>query len=167
MRTADEIVQRIHDLALTDALGFERNVLLQFIPGERAIEFIAETLRESGQAEAFDASKHVFHEQTRGRVLQEMREYMPFAWGKAIGHRGISACRSVAKFSAWLWLLEDADLVAMCEDSTRYPQYGAPILKAICDKYGSDVGEVPAGLEVERMAAGLPCVDGCQVGCSV
>lgn len=153
MRTIDQIVQRIRDIEQQDTLCFRREVLARYLPQER--------LREFCGAEA-DLSTFRQAELTEESVRQEIASYMPFAWEKALGHRGISACRSVAKMSAWLWLLGDDDLVAMCEDEEQYPKYGAPILQAICGKY--DI-PLPDNEAVGRMAMGLPCRDGCASGC--
>jgi len=95
-------------------------------------------------------------------VVEAMRSYMEFAWGKVIGHRGISASRSVAKMSAWLWLLADEELHKFAEDSRNYPQYGAPILAKISRKY---TFWIPNRNDVWNMIEGRPCQADCQMGC--
>lgn len=95
-------------------------------------------------------------------VIAVMRDYMDFAWTKVRGHRGISAGRSVQKYEAWAWLLDDEETVKVCRDNSQYAPYGAPILKHICGKYGF---EVPRGEDVKRMVAGQPCEPGCE-GCT-
>ena len=95
-------------------------------------------------------------------IKEEMREYMErIGWDKVEDHRGISAGRTVEKMRAWLWLLGDEEMYAFADDKGNYPQYGAPILKAICLKYGFPI---PTGAGVERMMTGKSCGDdGC--GC--
>ena len=73
---------------------------------------------------------------TEEAIIQEMREYMDFALGKARNERGISASRSVWKYVQWLWAIEDEELLDFAEDDSNYPMYGMPILQKICDKYG-------------------------------
>jgi len=64
-----------------------------------------------------------------------------FGWGKVRNHRGLSADRTILKMKAWLWLLGDDELEAFAADYANYPQYGAPILKAICEKYDFPIPE--------------------------
>ena len=73
---------------------------------------------------------------TEEAVIEEMRGYMNFAFGKAHGQRGISASRSVWKYVQWLWLIEDEDLLAFAENESNYAMYGLPVLRKISDKYG-------------------------------
>jgi hypothetical protein len=64
--------------------------------------------------------------------------------------------------SAWLWLLGEEELHQFAEDSKNYPQYGAPILKKICEKYGFPV---PEGEAIANMSQGLSCSQYCEEGC--
>ena len=70
---------------------------------------------------------------TEEEIKKEASEYMPFAWEKANGCRGISAGRSIAHYIAWLWLLgEDFD------DMEDYEFYGKPQLIRVCEYFGLD-----------------------------
>lgn len=73
---------------------------------------------------------------TEKSVNKKIREYLPFAWKKANGERGISSERSIWKFKQWLWLLEDSEILAFASDNENYPFYGKPILAQIEEKYG-------------------------------
>ena len=95
-------------------------------------------------------------------VLTQMKNYMKFAWMKALGHRGISACRSVDKMSVWVFLVENDDLLKFIQDESHYAMYGAPVLKRICEAYGF---LIPKDERALRMAKGLPCIDLCDQGC--
>ncbi len=96
-------------------------------------------------------------------VTEEMKRYMDaIGWDKAENHRGISASRTVQKMQAWLWLLGDVDLYNFAGDDKNYPQYGAPILKAISEKYGF---AIPTGEGIQRMMKGEPCGDDVDCGC--
>jgi len=100
-------------------------------------------------------------EWSRNTVLAEMKDYMRFAWGKALDHRGISASRSVQKFTTWLRMLGEES----CISGVPYENYGAPILMAISKKFRFYVPKDPAA---ERMSQGLTCrPDGCEEGCGV
>lgn len=100
----------------------------------------------------------------RDTIVAEMAEYMTFAWEKAQDHRGLSAMRSVTKMQAWLWLLGDDETLAYAKNYDNYAQYGAPVLKKICEVYSFPI---PDGEEIENMAKGLPCTSGCVMGCGV
>ena len=79
-----------------------------------------------------EGRKHV-PKLTRENVIQEIKEYLPFAIGKAEGERGISAERSMFKFTEWLWVLEDDDLLNVIDKG--YIDYGLAILNIIKGKY--------------------------------
>lgn len=153
VRSQAEIVEHYRATQKDDVLGFTAEALLLFLD--------AAQFREFSRPDA-DLSDWDPQELTRESVLEIMRQYMVFAWEKACGHRGISASRSIAKMAAWLWLLRDDEMAAFATNDANYPQYGVPILKAICDKYDFPIPDDPA---VGRMARGLPCCDDCDAGC--
>lgn len=95
---------------------------------------------------------------SRRSVLSTMRSYMDFAWGKALGHRGISAERSVEKFKVWLHMLGEEGIL----EGVHYPNYGAPILMAISEHFGF---AIPEGTEARNMAEGRKCRRDCEEGC--
>ena len=152
MKTKAEIVDDIKKNGKDDVFGFRLEVFLPFLDFS--------TLREAGVLKP-DATSEGLEDRkplTREAVLEEMRDYMEFAWDKAANHRGLSASRSIDKMEAWLWLLDDADL---CKPY-GYASYGAPKLKVICNKYGFPIPDDPG---VQRMMRGLPCRDDCEEGC--
>ena len=73
---------------------------------------------------------------TEEEVVKEMKEYIEFAFGKAYNCRGLSSSRSIWKFTQWLWLLEDHELMTFAEDDDNYAMYGVPVLRKIAEKYG-------------------------------
>lgn len=152
MRTTEEITAYYRQESKNDPFGFEGQVLLPYLSAEQARQFLQE---------GADLSEWAQEPLTEEAVLNHMREYMAFAWGKVRDHRGISASRSVEKMQAWLWLLGDEETLAFAKNDDNYPQYGAPILKKICEKYGFPV---PEGSDVENMARGQKCSAGC-AGC--
>lgn len=88
-----------------------------------------------------------------------MKDYMAFAWEKALGHRGLSAGRSVVRFRAWCWLIGDDDAVAFIDDEKNFPYYGVPILRYLSRRYAF---LEPEGEEVDRMAGGKRCREDCE-----
>lgn len=153
MRAQDEIVAQIKATE-GSFLTFTPEVLVPYLDYENAKAFLKpEVTAETWRPEPL----------TEESVKEAMREYMGrVGWEKVMDHRGISAGRTVEKMGAWLWLLGDDEMVAFAEDSNNYPQYGAPILMRICEKYGFPF---PQGEDVARMARGEPCDAACE-GCS-
>jgi hypothetical protein len=155
MKTQSEIVEHYRSIRKSDFLGFQAEVLLSHLSFGSAKEF----LKEDADQEKWGVALPL----TEEAIKEEMRDYMKFSWQKVLDHRGISASRSVDKMEAWLWLLGDDEMVAFAKDANaNYSQYGAPILKAISEKYGFGIPDDP---RAARMAQGLPCVDGCDEGC--
>ena len=151
MRTFDDIA---HYLARhNDLFGHAAEVLVSYLPAERAKAFCEE---------GTDLSDWKQSPLTREQILGEMKGYMEFAWGKVEDHRGISANRSIDKMKAWLWLLEDDDTWAFANSDEHYAQYGAPILKKICEQYQFPI---PKGDAIANMAKGRPCTPDCDMGC--
>jgi hypothetical protein len=152
MRTEKEIVERIRNSK--SLFGFDQGVLLSYLPFQTAKEFL--------KPEVTDAQWSGYPLPPE-KAREELVEYLDFAIGKCADHRGLSAVRSVEKLAAWLWLLQDDELLAFANDDSNYPQYGAPIVKAIADKYAPGL-EQPSGFL--RMASGERCQPGCEEGCS-
>jgi len=128
MRTQKQIVNKIESIKEKDFFGFQTNDLLGFLDYEHAKPYIKpETTREE-----WDESKSPNTEKAIKRI---MKEYMPFAWDKANGCRGLSAGRSMAHYSAWVWLLGDEDNFG---DLEEYQFYGKDNLVKLCKYYGWD-----------------------------
>ncbi len=70
-------------------------------------------------------------EPTRNHILQEMQDYLSFAYEKARGGRGISACRSMAHYTAWIWLLNEEDTEEHFGNLMEYDRYGIAHLDKI------------------------------------
>ncbi len=154
LATVDDIAKRCRASNSYSFLGFDLQVLLSYLDFDLAAEFLDPdtTAKDWGKPEALD----------RDTVVASLRHYTEFAWGKALGHRGISAGRSVEKIREWLFILGDSEAVAYTEDDSHYPQYGVPVLLFVSRRYGFPV---PEDVAVGRMAKGLPCEPGCAEGC--
>lgn len=128
LKSQQQIIDKIK--GEKDFFGFTTEVLVFFLDAENAKEFFDE------QKDFSDWKPDLPDKAT---VIEKMREYMDFAWEKAIDERGLSAGRSVRKFQTWLWLLDDAETLEFAEDDDNYSPYGKPILKCISEKYGFDI----------------------------
>ena len=133
MRTYEEINRKIGLLENdpNDIFGFIKGDLICCLPYDQAKPFFKKDSNVT--EESWNANKLATD---RDGVLVAMREYMTFAWDKANNCRGLSACRSLMHYQAWLWLLgedEVADMLAL-----DYSCYGKPELRAICEHYGWD-----------------------------
>lgn len=127
-RTDAEIVERIRNRRGADFFGFETSDLVMTLPFEAAREF----LKPDAAAEAWDSDRESAE---RTAVLDRMRQYLPFAWDKANGCRGLSAARSLSHFAAWLWLVGET---AAADALANYDRYGKPQLAAVSDWLGFD-----------------------------
>ena len=156
MKTQDEIVRYYRAEKNEDILGFTAEILLSYLDFDHAKEF----LRSEADAETWNTN--IVPLTTEG-IIAEMEDYMAFAWGKAQDHRGISASRSVEKMIAWLWLLEDYETIKFAKNDDNYKNYGAPILKKICEVYEFPI---PDSEDLKNMAKGKKCRIDCDEGCS-
>jgi hypothetical protein len=156
MRSQGEIRARFDRLRLgdePDQLGFKGEAIIEAL--ERATML---DLLRSPDADWNDVD-----------LPATIRDYLVFAVGKALGHRGISAYRSIEKFDVWVWCLGDQDLADRFE-SASYPQYGAPKLQVLVEHFG--LGNLPeearTALDTEewrRMTRGEFCTADCREGC--
>lgn len=168
MRTQDEILQRFKVLhgapddargSLDDLFGFRQEALLE--------SMTLETAERTGLLkEDFDRSKW-----TDPDVESTAREYLLFAIGKAVNHRGLSAGRSIEKLGEWLWVLGDEALLERFE-LAPYAQYGAPKLALLVEEWGMQLyAEDKLTEELfdvdswQRMVRSEPCHPGCNRGC--
>lgn len=141
--------------------GWQRGDLIAALDFEHAKEFLTPAGVENG-AEAWEAKR----EGTDEKVLARMREYMEFAVGKAMNHRGLSASRSLEHFKAWTWLLGDEHYAEVVW--SNFQNYGAPVLLQIAEKYEF---LIPTGTDSDlarfiNMTNGDMCHRGCQEGCA-
>lgn len=137
MKTQDEIAQKIKSRA-GQFLDFLPEVLIEYLSFDKARPFLNEdVIAEKGEEEArkeWGGCKDV----TEELVIAEMKDYMEFAWGKAIDERGISATRSIQKMEAWMFLLGKDEGFDFESD---YEPYGKPILRKICELFDFPIPE--------------------------
>ncbi|WFE41918.1 hypothetical protein [Micromonospora sp. WMMD998] len=155
-RTQEQILARFKAITDggTDWMGFRRDVLLSAMD--------VETLCKAVPDGNIDVDRWVPIDPEH-----EAREYLTFAIGKAVDHRGISASRSVDKLREYAWLLGRDDIVQAMEDA-EYEQYGVPKLKAFAVGLGWPWPADGDGWQekaLARMAEGMPCSEDCYDGC--
>lgn len=154
MRTQEEILEKVAEKRepFDDFFGTIRADLIYGLTYENAKPY----LTEGATPETFKPTL------TDEEVIRAVLEYLDFAWGKATGHRGLSASRSIDHMRAWMWLLGDQEMLDFIESGGNYENYGAPILKRIGDKYGYKGVLDQFAL---NMAAGKKCHADCNEGC--
>lgn len=156
LRTLDEIKQFYINGGSSDLFDFTLDAL-----AEVASRDDLEALKGIAIKKQCDLSEYSNDPMTEQRVIDRMREYMPFALEKATYHRGLSAGRSINRFGMWLWLVGKLDHPDDIRDEYGlYPNYGAPILKKICKDFDF---EWPDTTTLNLMAEGKQC-DRCQTG---
>lgn len=153
-RSQEEIVAHYETIRGDDLLGFKAEVLLASLDYEHARPY----LRPDVTPEGWDDGTLSLD---RDSVWQAAAGYLDFAWGKAAGHRGISAERSVEKLAEYAWLLGRDDVVAAMGEA-GYAMYGVPKLVAFAEGMGLPV-RTDCGLD--RMAQGDPCGADYDCGC--
>lgn len=155
VRTPEEIVARIEHLQgnpFDDFFGVQRSDLIRTLPYEHARPYLGPEETAETWIPAPDP-------------LASALAYVPFAVGKIVDHRGLSAGLSVDHFEGWAWLLGDDILAAF--EAADYPQYGAPkvyaFLRAVDRLDAWPAADHP---ELERMRVGDRCTPDCWEGCA-
>lgn len=151
MRTSEEIVKKIN--SNTGLFNFGMEVMVPYLPFEHAKQYLKEGVTEAEWTPS--PLKEEF-------ILQEAKTYMEeYGWPKCLGHRGLSAGRTIDKMEAWFWLLGRDDVLVAIE-SAGYAQYGAPKLAAICNVMG---WAIPDSQDALNMMQGKPCGANYECGC--
>lgn len=143
MKTVEEIREHCAKDDDQDMFGFGKQVFQEYLP-ECYKEGHEDKVRELNQEE----------------IQKELIDYLDFAFGKAIDHRGLSAMRSVIKLSNWAWILGRQELYDFARADGNYSCYGVPILKRFAQAF-----DVPIPEEIVKWEDGKPCSPGCE-GCS-
>ena len=97
---------------------------------------------------------------TSEEVIADLEWAMDAAWERVEGHRGVSASMSLPTIASFLWLLEDAEVIAAFE-AAPYPKYGAPKLAVVAKAYGF---EIPEFENVQAMIKGFAVSEWRDVG---
>lgn len=125
-RTQEEILARIkshEELKDVFTTHFAIMDLLEFLDYDYAKEYVKESITPKEWAKSVVTDP-----------IKKIKDYMPFAWMKAMDERGLSSIRSVVHMTEWLWLAADYKLFDLL-DNGLYGYYGTDALKVICKKY--------------------------------
>lgn len=125
-RNQAEILKRIEERKKNDFFGFETGDYIDYLTFKNAKPFLVEGITEEEW------------KVTEEDPIDQIKQYMDFAWDKANEKRGLSANRSIAHMVAWLWLAGEDELAAWADDESNYYHYGKPILQKICEHYELD-----------------------------
>ena len=135
-RTQQEILDRIKAVKNDDIFGHQRGDLVDYLECDNAMPFISvdKVSKEQWRTVVVDNLK---------TPKEQMIAYMPFAFEKANGKRGLSASRSLEHYTAWLWLDGDEEIWPTLED---YENYGKDHLVTICKYLGIDPNQWDDGV---------------------
>ncbi len=112
MKTHQEILARIEEVADHDWMGTQTNDLIVHLPFALAKQYLKD-----------DATEDAWNRMDKPMApMDAIKDYLPFAWDKANNCRGLSAGRSLEHIMTWLWLEGYDKLVA--EHFKTYDMYG-------------------------------------------
>lgn len=160
MRTQEEIKAKFEQHHKVP-FDFTPEILLDYFTFKDAEPYLKDDFKTKKDAESL-WNKDKKDPSDRNTILEDMATYMhEFGWPKALGHRGLSASRTIQKMEAWLWLLGDEDTL---DEVTKapYENYGCPKLAIICNKYGLPI---PDDQAAKNMMSGLHCGADYVCGC--
>ncbi|KKK51144.1 hypothetical protein LCGC14_3117920, partial [marine sediment metagenome] len=137
-RTPDEIIARIHELTAdksSDFFGVEKSRLLEALPFDLAQQFLEDDAPHT--AETWESDTRI---KDHAAIKAQILGYLPFAWTKANGSRGLSANRSMSHFKGLLWLLGPSqdELREWIGTPEHYEFYGKPALVKVSEFVGFD-----------------------------
>ena len=110
-KTSAEIKARIKAVEGIDWLGTQRTDLVGYLPFKDAKPFCKPGL-----------TAKLWNERAVKPPLDEVRDYLFFAWIQANSCRGLSAARSLDHLKAWLWLAGFDEIVD--KHFSTYERYG-------------------------------------------
>jgi len=127
MRTQQEILERFENAS--DIFGTQKGDLLSYMSFENAKPYLKEDYVK--QVEAGEEVWKVSIDPEK-----EILDYLPFAYEKAEGERGLSAARSMLHFKTWIWLDDEDFYNEVIDLIDNYTNYGIPALDKISRHYG-------------------------------
>ena len=161
-RSDEEIIRYYQKIAAFDFFGIWGTELMLRLPFERARAFMARG------AEWDEPSwNKVKRGKDRQSVMDDVEDFFQDAVERCVDHKK-TAVMSLDNFRAWAWLLRDMDLFEYLIDDRNFPNFGAPMVKAVMDKY--ELAELLPEDEIRRstflnMAQGKKCSELCIHGC--
>lgn len=153
MKTQEEMIEKYDELQY-DLLPFSREVLVNYLT-------VGSVKKMGWQLKEIEIMYWGYREPNDQNLTSDMKSYMEFAWDKARNHRVTSSIRSLKKFEIWLWLL-NKESEAQNMGNIEYTNYGAPVLKYICEVMQFPIPDDEA---LQNMMQSKPCVPDCVEGC--
>ena len=131
MKTVKDIIEKLSNYRQKNDIFQDMTIsdLVEYLPYNAAEQFLKDEVTSK------DWEPRILIKET---VIKEIKDYMPFAVGKAIGERGLSSLRNISHFKNWMWLIEDEDTLEFLNNDGNYSMYGKPMLIEICKKYDID-----------------------------
>ena len=125
-RTQDNIVSEIERQQARGLMfNFAIDDLISFLDFEHVAPFLK--LKDS------DADRTLWATSRETREpLQCARDYMEFAYDKAVGRRSLSAVRNIQHLHAWLWMAEaPPQILALCNSENVPGDHGVENLRKV------------------------------------
>lgn len=122
IRTQDQILERFNQS--DDFMGIQAGDLIEYMDYE-----VAKPHLKQEYIQDVESGKEAW--QKRTDPLQEIVDYLPFAFEKAHGQRGLSAARSMLHMKTWIWLCDDEFYKQIVDSIDNYCDYGLPVLEEI------------------------------------
>jgi len=128
-RTQDEIIKRMNEA--DDLFSTQQNDLINFLTYDNARAFLS-----SEYIKNVEESKEPWVTTDVADLNKIILSYLPFAYKKARGGRGLSAGRSMLHMKSWIWLDDEEFYEEVKDLIDNYTEYGIPALDAISEHYG-------------------------------
>jgi hypothetical protein len=127
IRTEKEILDKFN--TVSDLFSIQKKDLLDFLPFDIVKPFLEDEYVkkvESGEE----------HWGTNISPKSRILEYLPFAYEKAEGLKGMSAARCLLHFKSWIWLDNNDFYNQISHDLDNYQNYGIDVINRIANFYG-------------------------------
>lgn len=127
LASKEQIKQRIKLLLQSGDIHNTVTDLMIYLPYDDAKDFVRNNVSEDDWA--YRITKFL----TRENVVNDIINYMPYAWHTANEMQGSRIARSIQHIQNWLYLLGEFNAVT---DIEYFSCCGKPQLRAVCEKFG-------------------------------
>ena len=160
IRSDDEIISYYRKIAPYDLFHVWATELMLRLPLQKAIPFMSVN---HGWTE--ETWSKVQRKGDKESIVNEMEDFIQDAIERVLSHKK-TAVVSLDYYRVWAWLMKDLDLFTYLIDDRNFPNFGAPMLMAVIDKY--EMKDLLPDDEVKKfqfanMADGRKCQELCIV----